>query len=184
MWDVQILYSQKNDLSNNKNPKTTDSGVFGSSRGFSEVSKFWLVGSTAVDPTFWSWWAIGAKLGWKSHKNTIGIIWIIYWTIYIFWNFFQSFFFFGGKSEVVVVFSYAFFFLEDTSSLKKFPKRPVLSLLGVFFFRCLEPPTPKAVFNVAVVDAVDYTLHIGTCYIRQRCGTAEKWVWHDVNLGF
>lgn len=142
-FDVRCKMSKsctaKNDLSNNKNPTTRDSGVFGSSRGFSEVSKFWFSrfncsGSYLLKLVGFIGAKLGCKFRQKSHNNTIGIIWIIYIGPYIFGNFFSSlFFFWGGKLEVVVVFSYAFFFFGRHLMFEKLPKRPVLSLLGCFF---------------------------------------------------
>ena len=78
---------------------------------------------------------LGCKFRQKSHNNTIGIIYESYILDHIYFSgIFFPVFFLGGKSEVVVVFSYAFFFLEDVLMFEKVPKEtcPVVAL-GVFF---------------------------------------------------
>lgn len=182
----KFLYSQKR-LKSQKNPTTTDStdsgvldvppGVFRRCKIL--VRRFNCSGSYLLKLVGFIGAKLGCKFRQKSHNNTIGIIWIIlYIGPYIFGNFFQSFFFLGGK---LLFFLMPFFW--KTPHVWKVPKEtcPVVAL-GVFFR--WNHTNSEGGFNVAVVDAVDYTLHMGTCYIRQRCGTAEKWLWHDVNLGF
>ena len=128
----------KNDLSNNKNPTTRDSGVFGSSRGFSEVSKFWFSrfncsGSYLLKLVGFIGAKLGCKFRQKSHFKTPLESYMnhIYWTIY-FREFFPVFLFLGGEVGSCCFFLCLLFFGRHLI-FEKFPKRPVLSLLGCFF---------------------------------------------------
>ena len=104
----------------------------------------------------------------ESYMNHI----ILYIGPYIFGHFFQSFFFSGGK---VVVFSYAFFFFGRHLIFEKVPKEtcPVVAWV---FFPMKSHQLRRRVLTLASLMQLITPFTLGSCYIRQRCGTAEKWL--------